>query len=506
MSRGSAAGARTLARMRAASLRRTTRLGLAGAAYLAYALAFVLLHRAAQLEISALVLIPVVIIAWLLGSWGGLAAGVLSIPVNAGLLYLVGEPRLEFMLDPEVLEGPALVIVVGAVFGLLRDLSLQLQRQLERWRQAASELRESEDRYRVVVEETSEGVALIDADSLRVLEGNPAFQKLSGYGADELRGLTLHDLLPESRDEIERTLSGIRRSRRHLASEKRLRRKDGSVREIEAAVDLIVYGGREVFCCVARDITERKRAPALLARRTEQLQSALDELESFTYSVSHELRAPLLTIHSFATHLLEGYGGRLDGQGRGYLHRILAAADRMNMLINDLLAYGRVGRQRAELEAVDLDEALSEALHHLSSTISKRNARIAAERPFPRVIADRTLLVQILENLLSNAVKFVPADRTPQVRVRAERVAERVRLWVEDNGIGIAPEHRQRIFRVFERLAPADAYPGTGVGLAIVHKGVERMGGRVGVESELGQGSRFWIELAAAPEPEAGAA
>lgn len=494
-----------MVRMPAESVSRHARVGLAAAAFAVYALSFVPLYRLAGSGVSALVLMPVVVIAWLLGSWGGLVAGVLSVPLNAGLLYLVGEPGVTLLLEPGALEGPALVVVVGAVFGLLRDLGLQLHRQLEQWRRATAELRESQDRYRVVVEETSEGVVLVDAASKQILEGNPAFRRLAGYDAEALRERTLYDLLPQTRDEIDRGTESIRRSGHHFAGEKRLRRRDGSLTEIEVALDVIEYGGREVFCCVLRDITERKRARELLARRTEQLQGALGELETFTYSVSHDLRTPLLTIHGFATHLLEDQGMSLDEGGRDFLRRIVGAADRMDVLINDLLAYGRVGRANVELQPTGAERVVSEALEHLSHMVEQRRADITVARPLPRAMADPTILMQVVENLLSNALKFVPPERTPRVRVYGETRQDRVRLWVEDNGIGIAPEHRQRIFRVFERLNPTDAYPGTGVGLAIVQKGVERMGGRAGVESQPGQGSRFWIELAAPGKEEAAA-
>jgi len=167
----------------------------------------------------------------------------------------------------------------------------------------------------------------------------------------------------------------------------------------------------------------------------------------------------------------------------------------MDRLIRDLLAYSRVSRMEMRPAPVDLREVVQEALAQLEAAIQEREAQIAVVEPLPSVLAHRSVLAQVVENLLSNAVKFVAQGVRPRVRVWAEGHGDWVRLWVEDNGIGIAPEHQERIFRVFERLHGVEAYPGTGVGLAIVRKGIERMGGRVGVESEVGQGSRFWIEL-----------
>jgi signal transduction histidine kinase len=147
------------------------------------------------------------------------------------------------------------------------------------------------------------------------------------------------------------------------------------------------------------------------------------------------------------------------------------------------------------LQPVSLEQTVAEAMAHLEGDFQARQAQVRVEPPLPEVQAHRATLLQTVANLVSNAIKFTAPGVQPQVRLWAEDRGERVRLWVEDNGLGIAPEHQERIFRIFERLHGIEAYPGTGIGLAIVKKGVERMGGQIGVESELGQGSRFWVEL-----------
>lgn len=229
--------------------------------------------------------------------------------------------------------------------------------------------------------------------------------------------------------------------------------------------------------------------------RTARLQEANEELEAFAYSVSHDLRAPLRAMEGFAQALLEDHAEQMEPQAQDYARRIFEAAQRMDSLILDLLAYSRVSRMEMRRGPVKLETALQEALTDLAAEIAQKGAQVTVEEPLPRVLAHRSVLIQVLENLLSNAVKFVASGVQPCVRVWAQPRGDRVRLWVEDNGIGIAPEDQERIFRVFERLHGIEAYPGTGIGLAIVRKGVERMGGQVGVESEVGQGSRFWIEL-----------
>jgi signal transduction histidine kinase/CHASE3 domain sensor protein len=261
--------------------------------------------------------------------------------------------------------------------------------------------------------------------------------------------------------------------------------------------------------------------------RTVQLQEANAELEAFAYSVSHDLRAPLRAMQGFSYALLEDYGDSFDAIGQDYAQRIVTAAQRMDTLIQDLLDYSRLNRAEIRLQPIHLEAVVVEVLAQIESELRQKQAQVLVQKPLLQVIGHRTTLIQVLTNLLNNAIKFVPPGVQPQVRVWAEdresSVAEEqpivetraiasraeepksnqpsansqywVRLWIEDNGIGIAPEHQQRIFRVFERLHGIESYPGTGIGLAIVRKGLERMGGYAGVESQAGQGSRFWIDL-----------
>jgi signal transduction histidine kinase len=234
--------------------------------------------------------------------------------------------------------------------------------------------------------------------------------------------------------------------------------------------------------------------------RTTQLEEANQALQAFAYSVSHDLRAPLRAMQGFSEALLEDYGDRLDETGRDYARRTVAAAERMDRLISDLLAYSRVSRTDMTLQKVPLNVAVDEARQGLDAAVGERGGEIRVDGSLPSVRAHRTTLVQVLTNLLTNAVTFVAPGVAPRVRVWAEPRSLSVRLWIEDNGIGIAPEHHERIFRVFERLHGVESYPGTGVGLAIVRKGLERMDGRVGIEPAPGGGSRFWIELPRAEE------
>jgi signal transduction histidine kinase len=206
-------------------------------------------------------------------------------------------------------------------------------------------------------------------------------------------------------------------------------------------------------------------------------------------------------MRGFSQVLLEDYGDALDEAGRGYLDRIARGAERMDQLIQDLLAYARIGREELQLSPVPLDMVVAEAGRQIEAVLGDGEADLGVQGPLPVVLGHRPVLVQVIVNLLSNAAKFVPSGCRPEIRIWAERRGGFVRLWVGDNGIGIAPEHQGRIFGVFQRLHGTGEYTGTGVGLAIVRRGAERMGGTAGVESEPGKGSRFWVEL---KEAEAG--
>lgn len=240
-------------------------------------------------------------------------------------------------------------------------------------------------------------------------------------------------------------------------------------------------------------LRESERRYRDLAR---ELRSANAELEAFAYSISHDLRSPLRTMTGFAHALLENFGEDLPPGALDYARRIIASGERSEELIRDLLAYSRLTFDELEPERVELGDVVATAREQLTAAIEESGAEVEVEGPLPTVVGHETTLVQVVSNLLSNAMKFVPDDRKPRIRVRARADDPSVRLWVEDNGIGIPEDQRERIFRVFERLAVAEAVPGTGIGLAIVRRGMERMRGTAGVEPRDGEdGSSFWIEI-----------
>jgi signal transduction histidine kinase len=231
-------------------------------------------------------------------------------------------------------------------------------------------------------------------------------------------------------------------------------------------------------------------------RTLQKLRAAIAELEAFSHSLAHDMRAPLRAMRSYAEILIREQSPALEKTpGRDYLQRIVSACARMDTLILDMLEYSRLARGEVPLEPVDAG-ALVRRMVASYPNLQAHQSGIHLEGEFPLLLANKAALVQCVSNLLGNAVKFVAPGTTPQVRVWAEKRDRTVRLWFEDNGIGIEKGSERRIFQLFQRLNAG--YEGTGVGLGIVRKAVERMGGEVGVESEPGQGSRFWLQLKAA--------
>jgi signal transduction histidine kinase len=240
--------------------------------------------------------------------------------------------------------------------------------------------------------------------------------------------------------------------------------------------------------------TRARQLDATVEKRTAELRETIQQLETFSYSIVHDMRAPLRSMRSFAGFLHQDHADKLDPTARDYLRRIMESAARMDALITDVLNYSRVSRGSADLATVDLDRLVPEIIEQYPN-LQEKAGSIRVVRPLPKVAGNTALLTQVFSNLLGNALKFVPEGRQPEVRVHAEPNCDNVRIWIEDNGIGVPPEQQEKIFGLFQRLHPPDQYAGTGVGLAIVKRAAEKMGGKTGVESEPGKGSRFWIEL-----------
>lgn len=361
-------------------------------------------------------------------------------------------------------------------------------------------LSETDESLKLLIDSVLDyAIYMLDPDG-NVISWNTGAQRMKGWTSREILGRHVSvfhpaDSVAAGRPQIELQVA---REQGVFREEARRQRKDGS--EFFADITLTALYGKNGelrgFAKVTRDITARKLAERHMADQNKALQSANAELQSFAYSVAHDLRAPLRAMRGFSQALMQDYGTRLDETGLDYLHRIAGAAVRMDDLIEDLLSYARIGQEEVPLKAVSLNVVAEVAKDQVSALTRETGGTIVVQDSLPVVRGNLTVLVQVLVNLLSNGLKFTERGVAPVIRVWSEHDGDVVRTWVEDNGIGIAPEHHARVFEVFHRLHGVGQYEGTGIGLAAVRKGVERIGGKVGVESQLGKGSRFWFDLA----------
>ena len=318
--------------------------------------------------------------------------------------------------------------------------------------------------------------------------GPPEITLMLTYTITTLAGVILFHVLERSRQQVQ-----------------------AAVKRAEAAAEEAQRRGAEL----EREIAERRRAEADLkqaqkqltnyageleqrvAERTDKLRHSLSSLEAVLYHVAHDLRAPLRAMQGFTTMLLNEYVENLDDRGKDYARRISDASRRMDELLRDLLEYGRVCSAEHFPSKVAVEKIVNAVLNEASGEIKGKSATVEVAVPLPAVLADANMLREVIVQLLGNALKFSRPGVPPLIRISAEPRDGRIRLWMEDNGIGIDPEHHERIFDVFERLHGPEL-SGTGIGLAIVRRAIERAGGAAGVESRIGKGTRFWIELPAA--------
>ncbi len=365
-------------------------------------------------------------------------------------------------------------------------------------------LRESETRFRFLAESMPQKIFTC-RPSGEANYVNPQWLEYTGAPPERMLGwewqnlLHPEDLQPSMREWIHCVASGDPYQIEH-----RFRRHDGVFRWhlTRARAMRDANGVLLVWIGATTDIEDQKQAEETLERtvaeRTAKLRETIGELESFSYSIAHDMRAPLRSLHGFSEVLLEEHAARLNEEGRGYLQRIATAAGRMDRLIQDVLNYSKIVRGESPLVAVPLD-LLLRSIVETYPMFSPERADLVLRTPFPLVRGNEAMLTQVFSNLLGNAVKFVASGVRPRVEVWAERRGDRVRVFVRDNGIGIPADQQGRIFEIFQQAELG--YGGTGIGLAIVKKAVERMGGEIGLTSARHAGSTFWVELhAAAPK------
>jgi PAS domain S-box-containing protein len=395
-------------------------------------------------------------------------------------------------------------------------LNAQLQMEIVAREKAAHDLskqaQELAEKARLL-DLSNDAIMVRDFDG-RVLYWNRGAEELYGWSREEALGKSIHPLLqsefPIPREQITEKLNQTGRWSGELVQTKRdgqritvLARQaldhdsQGNPAAVLESITNITDSVRireELKAAKAALTSQASHLEQLVGERTAALIATNKQMEAFVYSIAHDLRAPLRSMQGFSTMLLEDEESVLSKSGKEFATRIINSAQHMDRLLGDLLAFSRIAQQSVELTSVNLGEVIATVVSRLESDIKEKGARVESPGPWPHILAHEPTLIQIFINLLSNSLKFSVPGVPPLLRLWTEEKGEFIRVWVEDNGIGIAPDHQHQIFKLFTRIN-GEQYPGTGVGLAIVEKGVERMGGHIGVESTAGSGARFWFEL-----------
>ena len=366
---------------------------------------------------------------------------------------------------------------------------------------AASSGRTHAGLFSAIINSAADAIVAQTLDGV-IMSWNPAAERMYGYPAEEIIGRSATILCPPgSQDEIREILARIGGGECGLHRQTVRRRKDRSDFPTSVTLSPVHDQGGTLIgvSSISRDLTgqEQARAAAGPARWAEDLKRASQGVESFIYSVSHDLRAPLRALSGYSTVLLEEYGEVLGEEGRGYAERIAAASEKMATLIEDLLNLSRLSRSEMHLQPVDLGAEAAAIAGELQSRDPGRRVRFVIQDGV-RVTADRTLIRTVLRNLLDNAWKFTSGRDDALIEFGTARAPDTPACYyVRDNGVGFDPAYAGRLFTPFQRLHPASEFPGTGIGLAAVRQIVERHAGRVWVEGAAGQGATFYFTLGA---------
>lgn len=366
-----------------------------------------------------------------------------------------------------------------------------------------------EENYRAIFNAANDAIFVHDIETGEILDVNQKMCEMYGYTLQEARCLNVESLsmgIPPYTQENAMWLIRKAAKGHPQLFEWMARNKSGNLFWVEVSLKRVPLGKKNHMLAIVRDITQRKEAEEALREakdrleekveeRTEELRRKNQELESFAYSVSHDLQAPLRTIQGCCRTLLAELEGQIHDKQRQNLAAIGKISEHMNRLIEDMLSYARLGTLSFSKSDVSLESVINYSQFELIEEIRAAGAEINISKPLPVVKGHERTLVRLMTNLLKNAIKFVPAGRQPVVQIKAEKRDDCVRVVVQDNGIGIPPQYREKIFGMFERLHSRETYPGSGVGLAIAKKAVELHGGRIGCDSKEGYGSAFWFEL-----------
>jgi PAS domain S-box-containing protein len=386
----------------------------------------------------------------------------------------------------------------GRMFGLVSDITKR--------KQADESLRESAERFRTLFESLPIGAVIIDQDTLGFVIFNRATAENLGYAPEEFALLRLPEVEAVHDEALIRANTQRIAAGEAMNFESKHRTKSGELRDMLIHGRRFEMGGRGLVLAIFMDITERKQVDRAVRQlneelelrvgeRTADLMAANKELEAFSYSVSHDLRAPLRAVDGFSQLMLTDYGAKLDDEGRRMLGVIRSEAQRMGRLIDDLLAFSRLGRQPIESARIDMREMAQEVFKELIAAEPKRQVRLDLH-PLPPALGTATMIRQLWVNLIGNAIKFTTGRKIAQIEIGVKEGGNGERIYyIKDNGVGFDMRYVDKLFGVFQRLHSQQEFPGTGVGLALVQRIVQRHGGRVWAEAELNRGATFYFTL-----------
>jgi PAS domain S-box-containing protein len=389
------------------------------------------------------------------------------------------------------LFGRTAFVAVCLAGGLL--VSHLMRKQL----QGQAALQESEIRYRRLHETMRDAFVQLDLDG-RIVDFNPAYREMIGYGEDALRGLNHTSLTPSKRHaaEAEIVQSQVIRLGRSEVYESEHIRADGTVFPVELRTFLIQDDALNPIgmWSIVRDITQRKQIELEREKAMLALEKSNEDLKQFAYVASHDLQEPLRMVSSYTQLLEERYRNRLDDKANKYIHYAVDGAARMQSLIRDLLAFSRVETHAHEFKTVEAHNALGMAVVNLKTMIDDTGALVISD-DLPRIQADETQLSLVFQNLINNGIKFQNKLGTPRIHISALRQIDCWRFSVQDNGIGIESKYKDKIFQVFQRLHTRHEYSGTGIGLALCKRIIDRHGGQIWFESSPGEGTIFYFTI-----------
>ncbi|WP_052716372.1 ATP-binding protein [Magnetospira sp. QH-2] len=397
-------------------------------------------------------------------------------------------------------------LLLGAALSerrLTQDRLARANEDLEaRIARKTADLSASEARYRALFEHTQAVGLLIDPANGDIVDANRAAASYYGYPTDRLRQMKISDINMLSKDEVaEEMVRAKAELRNYFLFKHQL--ASGEVRNVEVHSGPVEIMGRSLLYSVVHDITARIQAERNLNHTLDELTRINVELERFAYVASHDLQEPVRTIVSFSQLLGRRHGNVLNKEAREYLDYITAGAERMGDLVRDLLTYSRIANQESRFEPVDLGEVLAVTKANLDARIRESGALIE-EANLPIIQGDRIQLIELMQNLIGNALKFQRPETQPEIRISARRKGLDWTLSVQDNGIGIEAQYKDQIFVAFKRLHGTQEFPGTGIGLAVCSRIVERHGGEIWVDSKAGVGTTFHFTLPALPEKDGG--